>query len=748
MKKEHSIQNHSISQWFLLIFTLASLIFCLTLFPLLAYLQSTFSELQMEKARQQLSTGATELEDTVTGLLNVSSILSSDPRFVVLRYNEPDYSAVPANIRNQLKNTFGGLLYPLETISDAALLFDQNVAITQNTIFFYDVTCYYPDFFCVDDLSYEEWKQLLSERNSGFLPAHRIKTHQKEYDALVYVLRWGSSAYIYACLDISTIKELLIADPDLSGYYFTITDTNGTLLYSDLSENHQNYQTLGQKISTGGLSITIHIADSVFYNKMKPLYLFFGIYCGICVVVLILVIVTGTHISSKPILNILRTLDRSVNIPAAGAMKAANSRQTTDTPLMERRPAPNLHSGFDYISNRILSADHTLGQYQNMLHTQQKMLQARFLEKAISGQLISPRDISLFHSYFPAFPDSYCLLFLRLQIDEDHAGTIYTDSMSLLQSFLGSELPHAYQQQLSTSELLLLISEADYESYRETLDFTVENINREEPSYYIRCVAGKIFKHPEDLPAAYRQVQDMIEIPFPCSRQRVCTMSDCIERPFEGQQNLPFTMTDLTTLYSAISFGNEELALEKLHMYSEALNLTRNVTVNCHMHEMLSAILTFIKLEHPLLLMDLHIPAYRINDNQISDNTLYAQLEEPVRSFCRLIRENLQDESDSLVKDLISYIDQHYTDCDLCFTTLETQFHCSSSTIRKVFKNATNVTVSHYIEQKRMNLASELLSQKDKTIAEVADECGYTNPNSFYKAYKRVYGCAPTQVTK
>ena len=47
-----------------------------------------------------------------------------------------------------------------------------------------------------------------------------------------------------------------------------------------------------------------------------------------------------------------------------------------------------------------------------------------------------------------------------------------------------------------------------------------------------------------------------------------------------------------------------------------------------------------------------------------------------------------------------------------------------------------------------MNLASELLSQKDKTIAEVADECGYTNPNSFYKAYKRVYGCAPTQVAK
>ena len=748
MKKNYSTLNHSIFQWFLLIFTLTSLIFCLTLFPLLSYLQSTFSELQMEKARQQLSTGAAKLEDTVTGLLNVSSMLSSDPRFVILRYNEPDYSAVPANIRNQLKNTFGGSLYPLETISDAALLFDQNVAITQNTIFFYDVTCYYPDFFCVDDLSYEEWEQLLSGKNSVFLPIHHIKTHQKEYNALVYVIRWGSSAYIYACLDISTIKELLIADPDLNGYYFTITDTNENLLYSDLPENEQNYQTLGQKISSGGLSITIHIADSVFFNKMKPLYIFFGIYCGICVIVLTLVSLTGTHISSRPILNILRTLDLSVNIPAEGTAKSADSRRFKDTPAILRHSTANLRSGFDYISDRILSADHTLGQYQSMLLTQQKILQARFLEKAISGQLISPKDINLFHSYFPDFPDSYCLLLLRLQVDEDHTGTIYADSMSLLQSFLGSELPHAYHQQLSTTELLLLISEADYESYCRALDFTVENINREEPSYDIRCVASRIFKHSEDLPAAYRQVQDMIELHFPCSQQRVCTMSDCVERPSDLQQNMPFAMTDLTTLYSAISCGNQEFALEKLQMYSEKLNFTRNATLNLHIHEMISTILVFIKLEHPLLLMDLHIPAYRTNDNQNPDNSLYSQLEKTVCSFCSLIKENLQDESDSLVKDLISYIDRHYTDCDLCFTTLETQFHCSSSTIRKLFKNATSMTVSHYIEQKRMNLASELLTQKDKSIAEVAAECGYTTPNSFYKAYKRVYGCAPTQVVK
>lgn len=700
MKKGDFMQRRTIFQRLLFIFAFASLIFfCLTLFPLFTYLKSTFSESQLEKARQQLNTGAAKLEDTVTGVLNVSTILSSDPRFLSLRYEESDYTAVPANIRNQIKNTFSGLLYPLETISDAALLFDQNVAITQNTIFIEDYTCYYPDFFCVDNLTYNEWERLLSDQKSGFLPVRQITTPQKKYNALIYVTKWGNYAYIYVCLDISAIKGMLIADSDCDGYYFTITDVNDHLLYSDLPNDNQDYQTLEQTISTGNLSIDIHIANDILYNKMKPLYFFLEIYCSICLVILILVILTSTHISTKPIFNTLHTLGL------------------------------------------------TLEQYQSMLNTQQKILQARFFEKAISGQLISQKDTVLFHTYFPDFPDSYCLLLLRLQIEDDCDGTIYPDPMSLLQSFLDGLLPHAYRQQFNNSELLLLVSETDAEKYFKFLDFIIKNINQEEPSYDIRCVSSKFFRHLENLPAAYRQVHELIEFHFPYSQQRVCTMSDYAEGSLSEQQTLPFTMTDLMTLYIAINYGNTELAIEKLQTYSQELEQIHNITLNRHIHEVLCTLLMFIKLEHPLLLMDLQIPAYQTSDDQSPNNSLYTQLAEPVNQVCQLIKKNLRAEKDSLVSNLISYIDEHYTDCDLCFTTLETEFHCSSSTIRKAFKSTTNVTVSHYIEQKRMNLAYELLSQKDKTIIDVATKCGYTNPNSFYKAYKRIYGCAPTQTT-
>lgn len=56
------------------------------------------------------------------------------------------------------------------------------------------------------------------------------------------------------------------------------------------------------------------------------------------------------------------------------------------------------------------------------------------------------------------------------------------------------------------------------------------------------------------------------------------------------------------------------------------------------------------------------------------------------------------------------------------------------------------ITVTDYIEKNRMNLANTLLYSTKKNIAEIAQECGFANANSFNKAYKRIYGCSPTSV--
>lgn len=197
MKKTHFQQARTISQWFLNIFVIISLLFCLALIPLFIYLQNTFTNLQLEKHRQQLNSGVDQISSLVNGMMNISETLRSDSRFRTLRYKNADYSNISAVTRMQLQDTFESQMLPYDSVSHAALQLEQNVVITDNTVFFEDHTCYYPDFFSVNDLSYDRWIQFLSDNGSGFLPVCHIKTYSKEYDSLIYSTPWTNSTYFY-----------------------------------------------------------------------------------------------------------------------------------------------------------------------------------------------------------------------------------------------------------------------------------------------------------------------------------------------------------------------------------------------------------------------------------------------------------------------------------------------------------------------------------------------------------------------
>ena len=91
-------------------------------------------------------------------------------------------------------------------------------------------------------------------------------------------------------------------------------------------------------------------------------------------------------------------------------------------------------------------------------------------------------------------------------------------------------------------------------------------------------------------------------------------------------------------------------------------------------------------------------------------------------------------------------MDIHFVDAQLCSATLEEQFQCSFSKIRKSFSKDIGVPISSYIEQKRMALANELLLRGEYSVSEIALKCGFTNYNSFFKVYQRTHGHAPTLI--
>ena len=170
-------------------------------------------------------------------------------------------------------------------------------------------------------------------------------------------------------------------------------------------------------------------------------------------------------------------------------------------------------------------------------------------------------------------------------------------------------------------ELLLIISKADYPNYVQTLNFLINNINHEEPSYRICGIASNFYQYIENLPTAYRQLQDLEGLSFSENISQVCTFTDY---PYSTEND--FHMTDMLTLYTAISYGNCEMALQKLNNYSEKLT-----EGNRNIYELIRSILLCIKIEHPNSLINVNIPAYT------SNKKLYSSLEKTIQSFCDII---------------------------------------------------------------------------------------------------------------
>ena len=67
----------------------------------------------------------------------------------------------------------------------------------------------------------------------------------------------------------------------------------------------------------------------------------------------------------------------------------------------------------------------------------------------------------------------------------------------------------------------------------------------------------------------------------------------------------------------------------------------------------------------------------------------------------------------------------------------------SYSKFRKIFKEYTGFAPSQYIQEVRINMAKEMLTNTSKSIKEIAFELGYENKDYFFTVFKKTTGMTP-----
>ena len=97
----------------------------------------------------------------------------------------------------------------------------------------------------------------------------------------------------------------------------------------------------------------------------------------------------------------------------------------------------------------------------------------------------------------------------------------------------------------------------------------------------------------------------------------------------------------------------------------------------------------------------------------------------------------------SLSENVMHYLQEAFADASLTADRLAEQFNVSRSYLYRIFRESYGVTPSDQLEQIRMEHAKKLLAETELSVTDIASACGYNSSNTFYKAYKKRFGCTP-----
>ena len=127
-----------------------------------------------------------------------------------------------------------------------------------------------------------------------------------------------------------------------------------------------------------------------------------------------------------------------------------------------------------------------------------------------------------------------------------------------------------------------------------------------------------------------------------------------------------------------------------------------------------------------------------------SEASCISLYKEMVRKYCLLVKNHSLKGYSLLVRKVITKIDYDLT-ADLSLKVQAEYLNVNPSYLSTLFKKETGMTLTEYINRKRIENALLLLNSTDMQIQMIAQYCGITDVNYFTKTFKKIVGKTPKE---
>ncbi len=118
--------------------------------------------------------------------------------------------------------------------------------------------------------------------------------------------------------------------------------------------------------------------------------------------------------------------------------------------------------------------------------------------------------------------------------------------------------------------------------------------------------------------------------------------------------------------------------------------------------------------------------------------------EDMIRSYCLLVKQHSLSRYSYYVGQVITLV-QYDLAADLSLKTIAAKFNVNASYLSDLFRREYGSTLTEFITQERVHKGMRLLESTDKSVQEIASDCGIQSSAYYIKLFKKQTGMTPSQ---
>jgi YesN/AraC family two-component response regulator len=693
----------------------------------------------------KLESGITELENNIEKMRMISYMISDDQNLRMLKQIEGEIPAASVLHLKYLTSQMFDIQYIYDFSPMFFVLFHNNDAFVSTSQVSDSFTEYYEKFLKVDDMSAEEFKNMVfdRERTSSFLYVRQLKYHltNKEVNAknsILYIepieiadsVNTNKAVMVYV-IDEKKIVETLLTKESLRQGMVRITESGRNVIVNYGKNSDILIQAKGQEYIKNdkdtlkilnynninkGLEVTVGFPMALVNNQMKDIFQLLLIYAGIGIFIALAISTVFSIHWYGPFSNMLKEAAR----------------------------LENGHGGkineFDYVRESLLKLVSAKDELETKMLLADAQKQAIRLENILIKGFYKREEEEEFLKSFPALREGYYVAYLQVPSMEegDKKETPLMSAIEFLERSFEEGFIHVHS--MAKTEILLIpaAKELNEERLKDIFTAMSDSVTKQ---YQTLCLVGISQKEQEIC---------NINVAFANARQTVHAYKNMNTSFVEYYQYIYdqeigcFHMVFLNKLYDLILCGAKN-EINKIFEEVRVECLEHKERYEFHKAEIFYAI-TFVKYAVYQQLSfipkeDIRLPKYQQNHSLIQCIDI---LEASIYEICDKIEDNKRSKKVELRDKIVQYLEDNFQRVELTAEIVSKEIGISEKYLSVFLKDHIGKTFSIYLEELRIQYAKYSLVNTDKSNEIIAKEAGFGAANSFYRVFKKYVGVSPS----